>query len=151
MLFSNAPTRLFFGYAEAPACDTVHWLNDGSSWRRAPPPPPPPFSPVHVRLGAGPIVLATGAAAATLNATAAQALVAAAAARASAWLDAAAPGFRDAVEPLSAVLLWDTVFTPYLSPVTASSRLWVCTGDNPGCQTTGYTEFDWDMPSGSPL
>jgi hypothetical protein len=139
MFFTNAPSRHFFGYVEAPACDTVHWLNDGSSWRRAPPPPPPPFSPFSVALGGGPIVLATGRAALSLNATAARVLVSAAAERASAWLDDAAPGFRDAVEPLSAVLTWDTVFTPYLTAVTASSRLWVCTGANSGCQATGYT------------
>ena len=146
MYFTNAPARHFFGYVEAPACDTVHWLNDGSTWTRSAPPPPPPFTPFVVRLGA-PIVLATGRAAGQLgNASAAQGLVAAAAAAASAWLDAAAPGFRDAFEPLSAVLLWDTIFTPYLSPVTASSRLWVCTGGNTGCEQTGYTIFNWDMP-----
>jgi hypothetical protein len=91
-------------------------------------------------------VLATGRAAAALNASAAQALVAAAAARTAAWLDAAEPGLRDAFEPLSSVLLWDTIFTPYLTSVTASSRLWVCTGGNAACRETGYTIFNWDMP-----
>jgi len=111
---------------------------------------PPPFTPFVVRLGGGaavnPIVLATGATANTLNATTALSMIAAAAVRATYWLDSAAPGYRDAYEPLSAVLTWDTVFTPYLAPVTASSRLWVCTGGNTGCEQTGYTIFNWDMP-----
>ena len=140
MYFSNAPLRHFFGYLEAPACDTLHWLNDGSRWTRG---AAPPFTPFVVRLGGSePIVVATGAAARALNASSARALVASAAARTSAWLSAAAPpGLRDAMEPLSAVLLWDTVFTPYLTAVTASSRLWVCTGGNPACEQTGYSAW----------
>ena len=138
MYFSNAPAVRFFGYLAAPDCDTLHWLNDGSRWTRA---PPPPFTPFVVRLGGSePIVVATGGTARALNASAARALVAGAAARTSAWLSATAPpGLRDALEPLSAVLLWDTIFTPYLAPVTASSRLWTCTGGNPACKQTAYS------------